>query len=82
MKRRDHAALVTDAGSEIAELDDVDARFAQIDFRVEQLRERGGGVAGTDVADFFERVFLEIVQFERLRTHVSTLLMVSRIFGG
>ena len=42
----------------------------------------GGGVARTDVADLLERVFLEVVELQTLRAHVSTLLIVSRIFGG
>ena len=78
----DGTVLVADARREIPELDDVDVRLAQVDLGIEQLRERGGRMTGTNIADFLQRIFLKVVEFERLVHYASTLLMVSRIFGG
>ena len=53
MERGDELVIVTDPTRKIAKLDHVDRRLAYLDRRIEQLRERRGGMARADVADLF-----------------------------
>jgi len=77
----DQFVVVTETRAELLELEDLDGGFADPHGAVEHLRERGRGVAGSDVADLSKRVALQFVEFQG-RHQASTFSIVSRILGG